>query len=96
MSGVDIQGLIEGFLEAPEGHMDASMKPKFKALAENHDRKAVDLLRLLDECVYGSLCSDFSVYVLDATWQAMLKKEGKTKAQGLAEATWRNEGTGSA
>lgn len=96
MSEIDIQGLIEGFMEAPEGHMDASMKPKFKALAENPDRKAVDLLRLLDECVRGGLCSDFSVYVLDATWQAMLKKEGKTKDQGFAEATWRNEETDSA
>ena len=96
MSEIDVQGLIENFLDAPEGHMDASMKPKFKALAENLDRKAVDLLRIIDECVYGSLCSDFSVYVLNTTWKAMLEKEGKTQEQGFAEATWRNEGTGSA
>lgn len=96
MSEINIQGLIENFLEAPEDHMAASMKPKFKALAENPDRKAVDLLRILDECVYGSLCSDFSVYVLHTTWDAMLKQEGKTQEQGFTEAIWRNEGAGSA
>jgi hypothetical protein len=87
----NLKGFLEGMAIAPVEHMDPKMLPKFKALAENNDRKAADLLRLIDECVRASLCSDFSVQVMDIAWQAMLENEGKTVEQGFAEATWRRE-----
>jgi hypothetical protein len=85
-----LKGFLDGMAIAPVEHMDPKMLPKFKALAENEDRRAVDLLRLIDECVNNSLSSDFSVQVLDIAWQAMLNNEGKTVEQGFAEAPWRN------
>lgn len=85
------KAFLEHLAIAPEGHMDASMLPKFKALSEKEDRKAVDLLKLLDECVHGSLCSAFCVGVMEIAWQQMLLSEGKTEEQGIAEATWRHE-----
>jgi hypothetical protein len=88
----NLKEFLEGMAIAPVEHMDPRMLPKFKALADDDDRKAADLLRLMDECVHASLCSDFSVYVMDIAWREMLNNEGKTVEQGFAEATWRTEG----
>jgi hypothetical protein len=87
----DIKAFLDGMAIAPEGQMEPKMLPRFKALADNEDRKAADLLRIIDDCVHGSLCSDFCIGVMDLAWKAMLNNEGKTVEQGFAEATWRRE-----
>jgi hypothetical protein len=87
----DVKNILEHMAIAPAEQMEPTMLPRFKALAENEDRKAADLLRILDECVHSSLCSDFCVGVMDILWKEMLKGEGKTVEQGFAEATWRKE-----
>ena len=89
---MNIKGFLEGMAEAPEGQMDPSMLPRFKELAEKADEvKSSDILKILDECVYGALCSDFCIVVLDKCWTTLLDREDKTKEQAIAEATWRNE-----
>lgn len=91
MSGEHQKAFLESMAIAPAGQMDASMLPRFKALAEKEDRKAAELLRIIDDCVYESLCSNFCIGVMDLAWRAMLLDEGKTVEQGFAEATWRKE-----
>lgn len=88
----DIKAFLDGMAIAPPDQMDPKMLPRFMALSDNEDRKASELLRIIDDCVHGSLCSDFCISVMDLAWQAMLNNEGKTVEQGFAEATWRNEG----
>jgi hypothetical protein len=90
----DIQGFLDHMVVAPTDHMDATMIPRLKALAENKERKASDLLHIIDDCVYASLCSDFSILAMDIAWKAMLEEEGKTVEQGFAEATWRGDRRG--
>lgn len=86
-----IKGILEHMAIAPYEQMAPEVLPRFKAMAENEDRKASDLLRILDDCVRASLCSEFCVMTMDITWKAMLEEEGKTVEQGIAEATWRKE-----
>lgn len=90
MDSTQLKSFLEGMAIAPDGHMDPSVLPRFKALAANEDRKAADLLHIIDDCVNGSLCSDFCIKVMNVAWQAMLNNEGKTVEQGFAEATWGN------
>lgn len=91
MTPEGIKEFLKDMSIAPDDQMDKSVLPRFTALADNEDRKAADLLHILDDCVHSSLCSDFCVGVMDIVWKAMLKNEGKTVEQGFAEATWRNE-----
>jgi hypothetical protein len=86
----NISGFLLGMADAPIGQMDQSVIPRFKEMAAKEDHKAVDLLRILDDCVRYSLCSELCISVMDNAWRVLLKGEGKTVEQGLAEATWRN------
>jgi hypothetical protein len=91
MTSEKIKDFLEGMAIAPTDQMDPTVLPRFTALAANEDRKASDLLRILDDCVHASLCSDFCIGVMDMAWRAMLNNEGKTVEQGFAEATWRTQ-----
>ncbi len=85
------KAFLSRMAEAPAEQVEAVVLPKFKALAEKDVVTAADILRILDECVRFSLCSDFCVTAMNFAWEAVLINENKTVEQGFAEATWRNE-----
>jgi hypothetical protein len=77
------------FLTAPDGQLDACMKP----LIEKWDDEptSLQILEVLDHCIYSALASGFVVTVLQTMYDAALKVEGKTHEDNLVNATWRNE-----
>lgn len=77
-------------LEAPDQQLDASMK----ALIEKWDAPptALQVLRVLDQCTYWGLASDFVMGVLNTILEACIENEGTTLADVAAKATWRELG----
>jgi hypothetical protein len=86
----DFTNLIELLLVAPEDQLDPSMLP----LIEKWDRpipKAVQVLEVLDKCIYSSLCTDFVVGVFQTIYDNALENEKTTHAEIEALATWRDK-----
>lgn len=53
--------------------------------------KAAEVLRTLDLCASGSLCSDFEMLAMDALFMSAVDREGTTReaVYALADQTWR-------
>ena len=79
---------FEGMAVAPAEQMVGTLRAQFRVLASQENPKAVQLLKVLDDCVRYSLCSGFCIWAIDKVWRGMLEAEGKTYEQGIAEATW--------
>lgn len=74
-------------LQAPEGQLDASMKP----LIEKWDKtpKAVQVLEVLDQCIHASLASGFTIRLLQLLYDTALTNEGLKHEDVIPLATWR-------
>lgn len=86
----DFTNLIELLLVAPDDQLDPSLRP----LIEQWDRpipKAIQVLEVLDKCVYYSLCTDFVVSVFDTIYENALENEKTNTVEVEARATWRKE-----
>jgi hypothetical protein len=83
-----MSSMKEMLLQAPDGQLDACMHPLISKWDENPT--SLQILEVLDHCIYGALASGFVVTVLQSLYDSALQKEGKTHAQNEALATWRN------
>lgn len=81
--------LIQALLDAPDRQLDAKMKP----LIEKWDKppKALQVLEVLDWCVFGSLASGFLVTFFEILLTTAIEREGTTYAAVVAQATWREK-----
>jgi hypothetical protein len=85
----DFTNLIELLLVAPEDQLDPSMLP----LIEKWDRptpKAVQVLEVLDKCIYSAVCTDFVVGVFQTIYDNALENEKTTHAEIEKLAVWRD------
>lgn len=83
----ELAGLKQLMLEAPEGQLDPSMLP----LIEKWDSepKAIQILEVLDKCIYYGASSDFVVSVLQIMLEYSMAAEGITLEQLVPLAVWR-------
>jgi DNA-binding transcriptional ArsR family regulator len=81
--------LTDLLLLAPDGQLDASMK----TLIEKWDEEptSIQILEVLDNCIYSALASDFVVSVLQALLDKQLNQENKKLDDIVPLATWRNQ-----
>ena len=57
--------VLDAMCEAPDSQIDASIVEKLKKLREQTPENiVVDLKNIIDECVYASLASDFSIAMM--------------------------------
>lgn len=82
-----MEDLKKLLLSAPDGQLDACMKP----LIEKWDTppKAVQVLEVLDQCIFASLASGFTVRLLQMLYDASLTNEKTTNDEVVKLATWR-------
>lgn len=80
--------ISELLLTAPDEHLDPQMKP----LIEKWDDPptSLQILEVLDHCVYSSLASGFVVSTLQTLYSGALHKEGKMHDDNIQHTTWRN------
>lgn len=67
--------------------LDARMFPLIRKWDE--EPTALQILEVLDACIYGALASGFVVASLQLLYDAACKREGRTHEQVIADATWR-------
>lgn len=81
--------LKEMLLQAPDTQLDHSMFPLIEQWSEPNPT-ALQVLEVLDKCVFSSLASRFTISLLQHLFDAALKTEGKTEAEVVQRATWRS------
>jgi len=75
--------------EASDRQLDASMFPLIQKW--DNPPTSLQVLEVLDQCIYASLASGFVVELLQIMYDDRLKAEGKTHEQNVPLATWRKE-----
>ena len=75
-------------LMAPDTQLDAQMFPLIEKWDEPQPT-SLQILEVLDHCIFASLASGFVVSLLQELYNARLKTEGKTHEDNVPLATWR-------
>jgi hypothetical protein len=75
-------------LAAPDTQLDAQMLPLIEKWDEPNPT-SLQILEVLDQCIFASLASGFVVSLLQTLYDAALKNEGRTHEQNEPLATWR-------
>jgi len=89
-NGEEMTEITQELLKAPESQLAASMKPLIEKWSD--PPSAIEILEVLDHCVYASLASGFVVTLLQILYDDQCKKENTTHEEVIKNATWRNEG----
>ena len=76
-------------LQFSDRQLDASMFPLIQVW--NDPPKAIQILEVVDKCIYCSLASSFILVVLQQMYDHALEDEGLTHEQLVPLATWRGE-----
>ncbi len=81
--------LKQQWLKVPDNHMDHQLLP----IIERWDDQptALQILELLDACIYNGAASRFVVGALEGFLTAAMNNEGVTHEQLVAQATWRKQ-----
>ncbi len=81
----DIKDLL---LKAPDGQLDASQKPLIEKW-DDFNPSSLSILEVLDNCIWGSLASGFTVNLLQELYDKRLKIENTTHEENVKFAHWR-------
>lgn len=86
-----MNSLKEHLLTAPDDQIDKSMFPLIKKWDDAPT--SIQILEVLDNCIYASLASGFVVTLLQTLYTTALANEGKKHEANLPlAAAWRNRG----
>lgn len=76
-------------LKAPSGQLDPSMFPLIQKWDD--PPTSLQLLEVLDKCIFSALASGFVVTVLQGLYEEALVREGKTHSDNESLAAWRTK-----
>ena len=82
-----MKDIIDALLEMPDSQIDASMQKLIRSWAE--PPKAIEVLEVLDKCIYSSLASGLVINVLQMLYDTRCQEEGTTHEECAKKATWR-------
>lgn len=74
-------------LKMSDDQIDSSAKKMLRDLPE--EPSALQLLQVVDMCIYGALASKFVLKVLQFAYDDQLKVENKTHEEIVKDAAWR-------
>ena len=71
---------------------DDALEPSMKAIIRewSDPPKSIEILEVLDKCIFSSLCTDFVIHALQIMYDQALLAEGKTHLDNEPLATWRD------
>jgi hypothetical protein len=76
-------------LSAPDGQLDASMKPLIEKWSE--PATPIQMLEVLDHCIHGALASGMVITMLQTMYKKTCDQDNTTHEEVIKNATWRNE-----
>ena len=80
--------IAEELLKLSEHSLDASMKPLVEKWSD--PPTSIQILEVLDRCIFSSLASGSIIIILQCCYQEALLREGKKHEDNEPLATWRN------
>jgi len=83
------KSIKDTLLKAPDSQLDVSMRPLIKKWDD--EPTALQILQVLDMCIFGSLASGFTVQLLQTMYDEAIRREGTTREAVEKLATWREE-----
>ena len=75
--------ILKHLINGPDGQIDISTSNRLAVLIEKDDFTSDELLAIIDDAVYGSLVSQFTLNVLNMVWEKKVEDEGSTKEMAL-------------
>lgn len=84
-----MKGFKQIMLLAPDTQLDSCMKPLIEKWSD--PPKAIEILEVLDRCIFSSLCTGFVVTVLEHQYKVALNAEGLTEKEITVQARWRTK-----
>jgi len=86
---IEMKKIKEHLLKAPDSQLDASVFP----LIEKWDDEptSLQILEVLDKCIYGSLASGFVIVLLENLLDIAMKRENVTLDDIVLYAVWRDK-----
>ena len=81
--------IVDHLLSAPDSQLDASMKPLIKKWAD--PTPPLQILEVLDHCIYGALASGFVITLLQIEYDAACTRDKTPHEEVVKLATWRND-----
>ena len=85
----EIKIIKELFSDAPDSHLDKSMVDLIKSWDDNPT--PLQLLEVIDKCIYSSLCSGFVLGIMQSVYDAELKRLNIIHEKLVPFAVWRKE-----
>ena len=85
-----MKDIIAYLLTASNDYLDESMKPLISKWSD--PPTALQVLEVLDKCIYGSLANELVILALTTMYDVRCKAEGTTHEQVIAQAAWRDLG----
>lgn len=85
--GKEFDELKATLLNAPDKELDASMKPLIEKWS--NPPKPIELLEVIDKCIFGSLSSGFVLRILQVIYDVECANNNTTHEEVVKGATWR-------
>ena len=82
--------LKELFLQLSDDALDPIAKNLIR-LWDDPEPTALQILKVLDYCVNGGLCSDREIMILDLLWRQRMEAEGQTMETQFEQAVWKKD-----
>ena len=83
-----MKALKEALLKAPDSQLDACMFPLIEKWDDNPT--ALQILEVLDECIYSALASGFVIVLLETMLDVAIKEENTILDDIVLNAVWRD------
>ena len=71
--------------DSPNDQIDIKFMTRFNELANADDFDPMDILKILDECAFASLASDFAMQAMHFIFEDMCKEKGLDSRKILQE-----------
>lgn len=85
-----LDAIFDGLRFAPTSQIDPDIVAKMADWSD--DTPALDILKVMDECVRYALCSDFAIAVLSAILTERMRVEEISFKDLVEKVTWRADG----
>lgn len=79
--------VISLLIEAPDSQLDMSIKPLIQKWS--NPPAAIQILEVIDKCIFEALASTFVMVIFDGMYEDALKRESITHESLVPLATWR-------
>jgi hypothetical protein len=84
---MDYENMLKTLLQLSDDALDNNIKVLIRNW--NFNPSALQILEILDKCIYGSLCDSFCIKLFEILLESKIKEENTTYDEVVKKAYWR-------